>query len=50
MGVFVYKTIYGIGTIATVSWLEMEGYFGIEILQCLASRTMHMCCMSAVQG
>ena len=47
--VCVYKTIY-ISTTAAVSWLEMEGYFGIDILQCLASWTMHMCCMSAVQG
>lgn len=48
--VCMYKTIYDIGTTAAVSWLEMKGYFGIDILQYLTSRTMHMCCMSAVQG
>jgi len=50
MEVCVYKTIYDISTTVAVSWLEMEGYFGIDILQCLASWTMHMCYMSAVQG
>jgi len=49
MEVCVYKTIYDMGTAAAGSWLEMEGYFSIDILQCLASWTMHMCCMSAVQ-
>jgi len=50
MEVCEYKTIYDICTTAAVSRLEMEGYFGIDILQCLASWTMHMCCMIAVQG
>lgn len=50
MEVCVYKTIYDISTTAAVIWLEMEGYFGIDILQRLANWTMHMCCMSAVQG
>ena len=50
MEVCVYKTIYDIGNTAAVIWLEMEGCFGIVILRCLASWTMHMCCMSAVQG
>jgi len=50
MEVCVYRTINDIGTTDAVSWLEMDGYFGIDILQCLASWTMHICCMSAVQG
>lgn len=37
MEVCVYKTIYNFGAIAAVSWLEMVGYFGIVILQCLTN-------------
>ena len=37
-----YKTIYDISTTAAVIWLEMEGYFGIDILQRLANWTMHV--------
>jgi hypothetical protein len=50
MEVCEYNTIFDIGTTAAVSWLEMEGYFGVDILQWLASWTMHMCCVIAVQG